>query len=846
MIRQFDLSGTWKLRWSDGQRGRAEDAAASFARATNAGTAASAAYRWIDARVPGEVHLDLIRQGWIAEPTIGNHVLAARWVEECYWHYRNDFDVPAEVLEARRAWLVFDGLDLAAIISLNGAEIARHRNAFYPCRTDVTGKLRPGHNCVCVQIEGGLWDAADKPAEQWLHWPDQRLNKRHWLRKPQFQFGWDWAPRLINVGIFKPVRLEWTNEPARIAQAVPLIDVVADLKSASVRVRLFVENMCEEPLAATIAAQLADDAGSASQEVTLQPGLHAYEVRLNVNNPRLWWPRGHGEQNLYALNVRLIVAGQALDERNMRIGFRSVRIDQSPHPSGAGRWFTIEINGRKIFARGANWVPSDIILSRIDRARYQRLLEMAVDANFNFLRVWGGGLYESEDFYELSDELGILVWQEFAFACSRYPTTDQAFFEDIKREAIHNIRRLAPHPSLILWCGNNEVEWGDWDWDYGRVGQIMPDHGFFHIALPRLLSEEDPTRPYHPSSPYSPDGLHPQDFSAGDQHPWGVGFFNNDFREYRKMTCRFASEGGTLGPTSLPTMNACLPPDQRHIGSLAWQVHDNAVATWTDPSVIDQMTQQWLGRDVSTMSIDEFAYWGGLLQGEALRECCDNFRRRMFHDGSAAVFWMFNDCWPAVRSWTIVDYHLRRTPAFWAVRRAMSPIHVVVACEADRDEVEIYVINDTLEAFDGELSFGLFHLAGGARPFERRARVTAPPNASTRLASFPRAHWANPADSAAFAILRQGSHLVARNRLFLPMFKELTWPASHELNVTSVADGRVRFDSDTFIWGACLDLSGEMSLSDNFFDVYPGEAHEIRWTDPSPPHVLHVGNLTPQ
>jgi beta-mannosidase len=820
---RLDLGGRWQLRFSDGQRGRPQ-----FAERPQTDPD-----RYLAAAVPGEVHLDLVRAGLIADPNVGLNVLAARWVEEQIWSYRRTFEAPAAARRGR-AWLVFDGLDLAARVVLNGAEVARHANSFYPLRVEVTGKLRAGANVLAVHLDGGLYHVADKPGEGYLHSEDQRLHKRHWLRKPQSQFSWDWAPRLINVGIHGPVGLEWTAEAARVAELVPLASVTPDLARGTLRARLLVEGLGKTAVDGRLDVELVG-AGRASAKVTIKPGLQAVEATVTLDRPRLWWPVGQGEPHLYTVRAALTVGGRIVGRREARVGFRHVRVNQEPHPDG-GRYFHFEVNGRKVFCRGANLVPADIIVARLDRARYAALVDRALEANFNFLRVWGGGLYESDDFYDLCDDKGILVWQEFVFACGKYPTHDQAFFEDVQREAAHNVRRLARHPSLVAWCGNNENEVAFWHWGHFKKGVVNPDHGFYHLTLPQILAREDGTRYYQPSSPFSPDGLDPNRHDVGDQHPWEVGFANCDFRDYRKMISRFPNEGGVLGPTSLPTMLDCLPEGQRAIGSVAWQVHDNSVDSWQEPSHVDRITSFHLGKDIKKMSVEDYAYWGGLVQGEALREYCDAFRRRMFSTG-AAVFWMFNDTWPAVRSWTIVDYHLQRTPAFQPVRRAMAPVSVVVA--EDGADIAVFGVNETRAEVEAELRYGVLALAGGF-PLDRGAPVRLPPNASTRLAAFPRAALKDPRAQAAFAMLARGGELLARNRLFLPLFKEIRWPRPR-LDVT-VAAGRATFASPTFVWGVCLDLAGDRPLPDNFFDVWPGIPYTLPWSGEAP-RVLRVGNL---
>ena len=291
-----------------------------------------------------------------------------------------------------------------------------------------------------------------------------------------------------------------------------------------------------------------------------------------------------------------------------------MQVEQEPQADG-GASFVFVINGRRIFCKGGNFVPADIIRCTVDEARYRALVDRALEANFNLLRVWGGGLYEADEFYRLCDEKGILVWQEFIFACSRYPGTDEVFWNTIKAEATYHIRRLACHPSLIAWCGNNEIEQGYWEWGYDRNGAVLPDHAIYHHLLPRLLQQEDPTRYYQPSSPYSPNLISPTAHHIGDQHPWALGFGDTDFRKYRAMICRFPNEGGFLGPNSLATVREALPEGQRRPGSIAWQAHDNSIDSWHSPSATDGMTEQHFGLVLRTMTLEEAVYWGGLLQG---------------------------------------------------------------------------------------------------------------------------------------------------------------------------------------------------------------------------------------
>jgi len=824
MNKVINLNGAWQLGWSDGQRGGGPRLIGDQPEPG----------RFLEAQVPGEVHLDLLRCGLLAEPNEGLNCLAASWVEERAWYYRRTFSAP-ELRPGERAWLVFAGIDLAAKIYLNGLEIAHHTNSFYPCTVEVTGKLLPGENILAVEVEAGLYWAADRPGQGYGMAPDSAMNKRNWLRKVQSSFGWDWSTRMLNVGITGNVTLEIASL-ARFERLVVLSSLSPDLKTGQATARVFVEGITSKPIQGELIVEIEGEGGPHQLTVEIQPGKNCIELPIPVDEPRLWWPIHHGAQELYLVKVQLRVGEEVIAMDSRRIGFRHVKVNQSPHPEG-GSYFLFEINHKPIFVKGGNFVPADMLFSRLDRARYATLIDRAVEANFNMLRIWGGGLYESDGFYDICDERGILVWQEFIFACAKYPVFDEAFLADIKREATYQIRRLAHHPALIAWCGNNEMEEGNFHWGYEK-GVAHPDYAIFHMVLPVLLKQEDGTRYYQPSSPYTPNHESPRRDDMGDQHPWTVGFANTDFRDYRKMICRFPNEGGILGPTALPTVRACLPPGQGYPGSFAWQVHDNGIAFLGNFTYPDYMLMQWLGKSIDAMSVEDYVFWGGVVQGEGLTEYIRNFRRRMFST-SSAIFWMYNDNWPATRSWTIVDYYLRRTPAFYPVRRAFQRLSVAIACEENR--VKVFGINEGPE-WEGDLRCGLFALAGGY-PLEVNRRVHLPSNTSTLLADFPENEWEKlgVTTHAAFALLSHSGEVVARDRLFLPFFKELDWPKA-EVKVT-LEDGKAIFESDVFAWRICLDLDGEIALPDNFFDVFPGIPTIIPWPDSlGKPQILRIGN----
>lgn len=821
---RMSLSGVWDLRWSDGQRG---GLAYHHLRPTDG-------RKWLEARVPGEVHLDLLRAGLASEPTEGINVLESRWVEESFWTYRRTFRVPQDALSVR-SWLTFQALDYGATIYLNEQCIGTHANAFRPCEIEVTGKLVSGENLLVVVLESGLYSVSEKAVKGLYRGAeDGRLYKRMWLRKPQFSFSWDWAPRLINIGIEGDVDLSWA-EHLRVVDCSVGSELSQDRSLGTVAVSMTLQGLKPSPVTADIMVRVNGTSVEVKRSVAVNPGIQTVKIAAEVPEPKCWWPIGHGLQERYGVEVEVLVDGVLTAHVKKTVGFRHVRINQDDDPRG-GNYFTLEVNGRPIFAKGANWVPPDILLARIDSERYQTLISRAMELHFNFLRIWGGGIYERDEFYDLCDAHGILVWQEFAFACAAYPATDAEFLNEIAHEARYQVRRLLHHPSLIAWCGNNEIEWLNWD---RNEGVVRPDYGWFHQSLPRILREEDPSRWYQPSSPYSPDGSFPNAEDRGDQHPWDIGFGNVDFHGYRQLRSRFPNEGGVLGPPPLPTLEAALPADQRQMHSFAWELHDNSVEDWFPESAIDALVSEWTGKSATQMSLEEYVYYGGLLQGEGLREYIDNFRRRKFETGSA-IFWMYNDCWPTTRSWTVVDYYLRRTAAFYPVRRAFAPLSVVLV--KDNEMVRVYGVNDTLMPWRGTLRCGIFTLQG-TYPMTTQSVVEVPSNASIPLACFPVKDWETVGThrAIAYAELVQGEETVARNRLFVQRFKDMQWMPAN-VQVTR-SDGGAVFSSNTFVWGVCIDLHGE-AVGDNFFDVWPNKPYRVSWPqDRALPKILFVGNL---
>ena len=828
---QLNLSGKWKVTWNDGIHG------SDGVEAYSSNNPLNDTSRYMDVDVPMDLNLAMQKKGMIGDLNYGINHLSARWVSCQYWQYYKQFDVPGEALN-KSVWLKFDRLDYSAKIYLNGKPIGKHDNAFIPCMIDVTGKFKKGINILTVAIESGLYEVANKNLNDYNMAISVHLNKRYWLRKPQYQFGWDWNPQLINVGITGDVSLIWRDE-ARLDNIVPWIKMTDDLSAADITIRTFIEGEKDENRL-TVEATLVEMSQHVSGQIVASKGIKPYELKMKVNRPKLWWPAGQGAPNLYTLRIEVKKDGKVIDSGFRKIGFRKIEVDRSQHQV-EGNNFTIKVNNRPVFMKGGNWVPAEMIYSNTDSKRLEKLVDMAVDANFNILRIWGGGLFAGNELLRLCDEKGLVVWHDFLFACSKYPGDNVDFYNNVKREVTWAVREFAYHPSLIVWCGNNELEWGTWDWGFASNGKVVPDYLIYHHLMPVIIKEEDPYRFYWPSSPYSENFEFPNSRITGDQHPWGVslGKDSTSFWAYRNYVDRFPNEGGVLGASSPATLRQFLPPNDQFVRSFSWDLHDNSMNFKSDKKgVTYKYVEDWLGKDYKKMSFDDYAFASALLQAEGLMEYINNYHRRMY-SSSSAIFWMYNDSWPVTHGWTIVDYYLRKKLAYHPVRRAFEQIGVVVAEEGNK--INIYGINEKQQPWRGKLQYGLFETSG-KYPVNELKNVTLPPNASTIIASFDKDAFekAGIKNHGAFAVLKDKETIISQHRLFHTRFKDLIL---QKPQVSIKYDGdKAILTSPVYVWGLCLDIDGESDISDNCFDLLPGIPYTINLRQGEKVEVRMTGN----
>ncbi|MEU2503505.1 glycoside hydrolase family 2 protein [Streptomyces sp. NPDC007863] len=600
----------------------------------------------LPAQVPGCVHTDLLAAGVIPDPFLGPNETEIAWVGRRAWSYVTD--LAADDGRHERRELVFDGLDTAAEVLLGGASLGSTRNMHRVHRFDVTGRSGP----LEVRFDSA-YDEAERVRSLTGDRPNVYPEPFQYIRKMACSFGWDWGPTVVTAGMWRPVRLEhWST--ARLAEVRPLVTVDGttgrvELRAGTART----ESGAGRPLTlrATVAGVVAETSFDGAEAV----------LGLEVPEPELWWPRGYGSQPLYGLDVELLdTDGTPLDSWSRRIGFRTVTVDRSADERGTG--FTFVVNGTRIFARGVNWIPDDVLPSRVTPERYRTRLTQAAEANIDLVRIWGGGIYEDDAFYDVCDELGLMVWQDFLFACAAYPE-EQPLRGEVEAEARDNVVRLMPHPSLVLWNGNNENLWGfrDWDWEEPLAGDSWGE-GYYLGILPRIVAELDPTRPYTAGSPWSGSwDHHPNDPRHGTHHSWEV-WNRQDYAEYRADVPRFCAEFGWQAPPAISTLRRALPGEDLAPDSPGMLHHQKAE---DGNGKLNRGIERHFG--LPDGDFDRWHYLAQVVQARAVAAGIEHWRSH-WPVCAGTVVWQLNDCWP-VSSWAAIDGDGHLKPLYHELRR---------------------------------------------------------------------------------------------------------------------------------------------------------------------------------
>ncbi len=788
---------------------------------------------WLPCSLPCDVHVPLIESGAIREPLDTLNSYDCEWIEGKSWWFRGRFESPEGFRELERCELRMEMLDVEADVFLNGAHLGRHRSAFYPFAAEVKRLLLPGTNVVGVRVTSGIERVSDqdlagfKPnvsTEAKAGRGDRGEPRRALLRKPQYVFGWDWGPRVATAGIMGDVTLEcsralrWTGLHVSTKEATSSRAVLA-VRAEIENTHLFSTREGEVVIELKRSGRLV---ASAREERLLRSGVNYFELVLAVEKPELWWPNGYGGQPLYDLGARAASDGEAVEFPIQRIGIRTVELDQSPELGG--RRFALVVNGERTFCKGASWVPPDSIYARVTPEKYELLVEEAREANFNMLRIWGGGRYEAEPFYAACDRAGILIWQDFMFACSVYPDNREWFREEVRREAEYQTRRLRNHACIALFSGSNEDSWffDEW-WDGVAAPKPAFDGGAatYNLILPAAVQASCPEIPYWNGSPYG--GEHPNGNDAGDRHHWlectMSPIMANRIRPeaYDEVTARFVSEYGYIAPTvrsSIERYHAGAPVER---DGAVWSHHNN---TFEKGTVIEGIRRHY--RDPEGMSLDEYLLYAALVQCLMYGYSLDALR--VSERNSGALFWMYTDCWGET-GWTIVDYYGARKPAFYAVKRAFAPRRLVL--RAKDGEVVIHAANDTPERAALALEIGVVDLARECDPRETRT-VEIPARFRGVLARVPKTKT-DPSRELWYARAPGGSgYLPATLRETETRKLSLLEP---DLAVSGIGaeGGRPSFTvrSRRFAHAVHFGFPADVRLSDEFFDLLPGEERTV-------------------
>ncbi len=683
---------------------------------------------WLPAAVPGCVHTDLLGLGRIPDPFVGDNEKKVMWVAEQDWEYSYMFIPSTDVLAEEKVFLVADGLDTLAKISLNGKVLGETNNQFRRWKWEVKDLLMEGENKLEIFFSGPSSYVAAEQKRRRMKGVSQAIDGGPHLRKAPCQFGWDWGPMLPSIGIWHDIRLEGRS----IAR---LRDVHIQQKhengAVTVQAGVTMEGWKAGKLTAKLKVVSPD--GEIIKEVTEISG-DKVTLEARIENPLLWWTNGLGEQNLYDVTVILKDENEILDKIAYKVGLRTIKLLQED--DAFGKSFQFVVNGVPIFAKGSNWIPADSFLTRFTDERLEKLIADAAASHQNMLRVWGGGLYEEERFYDLCDRYGILVWQDFIFSCSIYPLDDPDFYENVQIEAEENIERLRHRASLALWCGNNEMEvgWENWGWQkhpnedqlpglvehFPVLGflldaiderDLLPDwevlkdayDKFFHHTLPEWVAKLDPDTAYWPSSPSSNKPFEDANGQAqGDAHYWDVWHGRKPFTAYRGSFPRFMSEFGFQAFPTMDTVEFYTEPKDRNLTSYIMEHHQRG--NHGNGLIIAQMTETFRMPNDFTAWI----YLSLILQAEGIRYGVEHWRRNM-HRVAGTLYWQLNDCWP-VASWASIDYFGRWKALHYLARRFYAP--VLLSIEDKPPVMDIHISSDLAESIEISVRWTLETISG--------------------------------------------------------------------------------------------------------------------------------------
>lgn len=791
---------------------------------------------YLPASVPGTVHLDLLNNGKINDPFFRLNEHQLQWIDKLDWDYRTYFDINDYHFDYDVIELDFFGLDTYADVFLNDSLIYSSDNMFVGKTVDVKKNIKKGKNELLIKFKSPIDVGIEMHDKLGYKLPDNANdlseigkvpgNKKVGVfeRKAPYSFGWDWGPRLVTSGIWRPININfWNNfkiNDLHLTQNIigddanikAEIEVLSSLENQNLNARIYVDNNI-----------------IASELVHLTNGKNKFSIPFTISDIERWWPNGMGEQKLYDVRVE-ISHENYISKSSKSIGLRTIEL--VTEKDSIGNNFFFKVNGIPTFMKGVNYIPQDVFLPRVNNSDYENIISAAIDANMNMIRVWGGGIYEEDLFYDLCDEYGLLVWQDFMFACAMYPG-NESFLKSVEEEAIYNVKRIRTHPSIALWCGNNEVlsAWENWGWKEDIIenqSQEVADTIFksydqiFHQILPDVIQKYDNSTDYWSSSPSSSLGVK-ESLTSGDAHYWGVWWGKEPFSTYEEKIPRFMSE---FGFQSFPEFSSV----KKYTNPSDYDIYSDVMKSHQRSSIGNSTIEEYMSRDYNVPeSFEHFLYVSQLLQAEGISLGMEAQRRnRDICMGS--LYWQLNDCWP-VASWSSIDYYGKWKALHYKTKNSFE--ESILSFHKKSNEVIVHFVTDKLESQKLKFEIHLKDFSGKIHN-KWEGEFLSNPNNSKKIYSINLSlineeyNYFN--DKFITGTIYAGNEIISEKIEYLTAIKNLQLPTPKFKYEVNIIDNffEVSLVSENLIKNLFIDSMLEYNFSDNYFDLIPNQEKVIR------------------
>jgi beta-mannosidase len=770
---------------------------------------------WLPAKVPGTVHTDLYNNKIIPNPFFGNNEKDLQWIENETWEYQTSFKISKEEWNNQNTILQLEGLDTYAEVFLNNKKILDANNMFRSWKVEVKNNLKVGKNNLKIIFKSAV-EIGKAKAQKLAHTLPEK--ERIFSRKAQYHFGWDWGPRIVTSGIYRPIKLLFWNN--------------ATIENVKYEQEELNETIAKLNFKVTVDCQFAGNydlkINGVQKVFELKKGSNVLDFTYEIKNPKLWWTNGLGKANLYPFEISLSKSKVQLSLKKLNIGLRTIELVQEK--DSIGKSFYFKLNGKPVFMKGANYIPPDSFLPSATTSTYKEIVQNAVDANMNMLRVWGGGVYAEDAFYDECDKNGILVWQDFMFACAMYPG-DSDFLDNVKNEVIDNVTRLQNHPSIALWCGNNENDegWKNWGWQkkfkYSKQDstKIWNDYEkLFHQLIPKtldsLLSRKE--NRYWPSSPSIGWGKK-ESLTQGDSHYWGVWWGKEPFEIYKQKVGRFMSEYGFQGMPNIETLEKVIRKEDMNFPSEAFKNHQK------HPTGFETINE-YMARDFPVpKSLEKYNYVSQILQAYGMKTAIEAHRlTKPYCMGS--LYWQLNDCWP-VTSWSTLDYYGNWKASHYQVKESFAPTLLMVT--EITNGLSIIGSNDNLEEQKGTLNAKLIDFSGkelwtALKECELNSEINS--NCMDILFSdLPK--FAKEKTVLQLEFICKNKKTVAYHYFVKPKELQLEKPT---IEMKIVGETLIELKTNTLVKDLYLQ-SNDSFFKENYFDLLPGISKIIKTDKPS-------------